>query len=35
LDEQRLKQWVLYHNPFQSGARKEWLIGLLEAAICG
>lgn len=35
LDEERLKQWVLYHNPFQSDARKEWLVGLLETAIRG
>jgi DNA-binding winged helix-turn-helix (wHTH) protein len=33
LDEQRLKQWVLDHNPFQSDARKEWLVRLVEVAI--
>ncbi|MEA3030514.1 MAG: hypothetical protein QOJ53_1049 [Sphingomonadales bacterium] len=33
LDEQRLKQWVLDHNPFQSDARKEWLIELVELAM--
>jgi DNA-binding winged helix-turn-helix (wHTH) protein/tetratricopeptide (TPR) repeat protein len=33
LDEERLKQWVLYHNPFQSDARKEWLLRLLEVAM--
>jgi DNA-binding winged helix-turn-helix (wHTH) protein len=32
-DEQRLKQWVLDHNPFQSDVRKEWLIQLLDVAI--
>lgn len=35
LDEPRLKQWVLYHHPFQSGARKEWLVQLLEVAMRG
>jgi DNA-binding winged helix-turn-helix (wHTH) protein len=33
LDEQRLNRWVLYHHPFQNDARKEWLVGLLEAAM--
>jgi len=32
-DEERLKQWVLDHNPFQSDARKEWLVALVEAAM--
>lgn len=30
---ERLKQWALDHNPFQSDARKQWLDRLLEAAI--
>ena len=33
LDEAALKQWVLYHNPFQSSDRKKWLLGLVERAI--
>jgi DNA-binding winged helix-turn-helix (wHTH) protein/tetratricopeptide (TPR) repeat protein len=33
LDEPRLKQWVLDHSPFQSDARKQWLIRLLEVAM--
>jgi DNA-binding winged helix-turn-helix (wHTH) protein len=32
-DEQRLKQWVLDHNPFQSDARKQWLGALVEVAM--
>jgi len=35
LDEQRMKQWILNHNPFQSEMRKEWLVRLIEAAIRG
>jgi DNA-binding winged helix-turn-helix (wHTH) protein/tetratricopeptide (TPR) repeat protein len=33
LDDRRLKQWALDHNPFQSEARREWLAGLVETAI--
>lgn len=30
---ERLTQWVLFHNPFQSEARKAWLLDLLSTAI--
>ncbi|HEV2816619.1 MAG TPA: winged helix-turn-helix domain-containing protein [Allosphingosinicella sp.] len=33
LDDRRLKQWVLDHNPFQSEARKQWFVKLLDVAI--
>ena len=32
-DGARLTQWVLFHNPFQSEARKSWLLGLLGTAL--
>ncbi len=34
-DRRRLAQWVLFHNPFQSAARRDWLLGLLETAMDG
>jgi DNA-binding winged helix-turn-helix (wHTH) protein/tetratricopeptide (TPR) repeat protein len=34
-DRERLTQWVLFHNPFQSAARREWVLGLLGAAMEG
>jgi len=34
-DRERLTQWVLFHNPFQSAARRDWLLGLLGAAMDG
>jgi DNA-binding winged helix-turn-helix (wHTH) protein/tetratricopeptide (TPR) repeat protein len=34
-DRERLTRWVLFHNPFQSEARRDWLLGLLETAIQG
>lgn len=33
LDDGRLKRWALDHNPFQSEARKEWLVSLLDRAL--
>ncbi|CAA9517720.1 MAG: hypothetical protein AVDCRST_MAG23-15 [uncultured Sphingosinicella sp.] len=33
LDAARLKQWALYHNPFQDEARRAWLTRLLDLAI--
>ncbi|HEX8642272.1 MAG TPA: winged helix-turn-helix domain-containing protein [Allosphingosinicella sp.] len=32
-DEERLKQWVLYHSPFQEAGRRAWLSGLLDRAL--
>ena len=34
-DRERLIAWVLFHNPFQSAARRAWLLELLETAISG
>lgn len=34
-DRERLISWVLFHNPFQSAARRDWLLGLLGAAMDG
>jgi DNA-binding winged helix-turn-helix (wHTH) protein/tetratricopeptide (TPR) repeat protein len=31
-DRERLKQWVLYFNPFQDQARTAWLVRLFEKA---
>ena len=33
LDPPRLKQWVLFHNPFQSDERKQWLVELVDKAM--
>jgi len=33
LDDERLKQWVLYHCPFQNAARRDWIVNLLERAL--
>ena len=33
LDDERLKQWVLYHHPFQSASQRERLLGLLGRAL--
>jgi hypothetical protein len=35
LDRERLTRWVLFHNPFQSEARRQCLLGLLAEAIGG
>jgi DNA-binding winged helix-turn-helix (wHTH) protein/tetratricopeptide (TPR) repeat protein len=35
LDEARLKQWALYHNPFQDEGRRMWIARLLDVAIAG
>ncbi len=32
-DDDRLKQWVLYHCPFQNAARRDWIVNLLERAL--
>jgi DNA-binding winged helix-turn-helix (wHTH) protein/tetratricopeptide (TPR) repeat protein len=34
-DRKRLTGWVLFHNPFQSEARKQWLLGLLGNSMAG
>ncbi len=34
-DRDRLTRWVLFHNPFQSAARRQWLLGLLAVAMDG
>jgi DNA-binding winged helix-turn-helix (wHTH) protein/tetratricopeptide (TPR) repeat protein len=34
-DRERLMEWALFHNPFQSEDRKAWLLGLLRTAIDG
>lgn len=33
LTDDQLKQWVLYHNPFQKQERREWLLALLDRAM--
>lgn len=33
LTDERLKQWVLFHNPLKSAARRTWLVDLLESAM--
>ena len=33
LDAPRLKQWVLFHNPFRSDARRQWIVELVETAM--
>lgn len=35
LDDDGLKQWVLYHNPFHGRARREWLGELLDKVMGG
>ena len=30
LNDQRLLDWVLFHHPFQDGAKRDWLVGLLR-----
>lgn len=34
-DRERLTRWVLFHNPFQSEDRRQWLLGLLGEAMGG
>jgi DNA-binding winged helix-turn-helix (wHTH) protein len=34
-DRDRLTQWVLFHNPFQSESRRQWLLALLGEAMGG
>ena len=33
LDAAQLKQWALFHNPFQDAGRRAWLSGLLDRAL--
>jgi DNA-binding winged helix-turn-helix (wHTH) protein len=32
LDDARLRQWILFHNPFQREERRQWLLSLAERA---
>jgi len=34
-DRETLTRWVLFHNPFQSAARRQWLLDLLGKAMDG
>src|SRR3546814_136783 len=31
--DDRLRQWVLFHNPLKSETRRAWLVGLFEGAM--
>jgi DNA-binding winged helix-turn-helix (wHTH) protein/tetratricopeptide (TPR) repeat protein len=33
LDDERLRQWVLFHNPFQTERRRAWLLALFDRAL--
>ena len=33
LDEERLRAWALYHNPFQDAERRAWLGALVDRAM--
>lgn len=33
IDDSRLKAWILFHNPFQEPARREWLSSLVARAL--
>lgn len=33
LDDSALREWVLFHNPFQQASRREWLLALFDSAM--
>lgn len=33
LDDARIRQWILFHNPFQREERRQWLLSLAERAL--
>ena len=32
-DDERIRQWILFHNPFQREERRQWLLALAERAL--